>query len=318
MKKILSFWGGGIRGVFSTRLLLNVEKYLDEALDGFSFMESFDLYAGNSTGSIIALALAKGYSVGEIFKFYEQEGPRIFDRSTWRILSSIFGIRDDKYDSENLEIALNKYFGMDTIHALKKKIFIPTFSATENRMKFFTERDEEIYLLKDIARASSAAPTYFDPARIRPVGAENWEYYLDGGLGCNNPALCAFTEAQKIWKRGPEDIFLLSIGTGFMNPDYRPEDTMNFSLLDWAKKGIEITLDSVASRDGYILRNSVYADHPGNYIEFNTTLPPECAKMDDASPENMKRLIDLADQTFLYIKEAIPGRLEDLKDKLAA
>jgi predicted acylesterase/phospholipase RssA len=68
--------------------------------------------------------------------------------------------------------------------------------------------DSDIYLEK-IARATSAAPTYFEAVKIgnRKLG--------DGGFGCNNPSWEAYNEIQDMHNSDDKAIALLvSIGTG--------------------------------------------------------------------------------------------------------
>ena len=59
----------------------------------------------------------------------------------------------------------------------------------------------------EVARATSAAPSYFLPITIDDVK------YGDGGMNWNNPAREAILEARKKWPRRPIGI-LVSIGTG--------------------------------------------------------------------------------------------------------
>jgi patatin-like phospholipase/acyl hydrolase len=63
-KRILSLDGGGVRGILSLGLLLQIETLL-RARHGndpqFRLCHYFDLIAGTSTGSIIAALLAKGW-----------------------------------------------------------------------------------------------------------------------------------------------------------------------------------------------------------------------------------------------------------------
>ena len=62
----------------------------------------------------------------------------------------------------------------------------------------------------EVARATSAAPSFFKPMTIKnpppPVT------YVDGGLGYNNPAKLALIEAGRIWDHN--NVCLVSIGTG--------------------------------------------------------------------------------------------------------
>ena len=64
-----------------------------------------------------------------------------------------------------------------------------------------------------VAAATSAAPTYFEPARVDGVDGE----WLDGGVGANDPT--PFAIALALDER-PEEVFVLSIGTGGFFPLY--------------------------------------------------------------------------------------------------
>jgi hypothetical protein len=58
----------------------------------------------------------------------------------------------------------------------------------------------------EVARATSAAPRYFSPQQI------GRKKFLDGGIGCNNPAQEICNEIQAVHGRIPE--LIVSIGTG--------------------------------------------------------------------------------------------------------
>ena len=62
--RILSCDGGGIRGVITAKLL--------QALDP-SVIKNIDLFAGTSTGSIIALGLASGVPIDTILELYSSQ-----------------------------------------------------------------------------------------------------------------------------------------------------------------------------------------------------------------------------------------------------
>ena len=62
--KILACDGGGIFGVITAKLLQSLDR---------NVLDNIDLFAGNSTGSIIALGLASGVSIDTIFDLYSSE-----------------------------------------------------------------------------------------------------------------------------------------------------------------------------------------------------------------------------------------------------
>ena len=56
-------------------------------------------------------------------------------------------------------------------------------------------------------RATSAAPTFFDPIQIDD------EIFVDGGFGCNNPVEFVYNEARDMWP-GRDIGCIVSLGTG--------------------------------------------------------------------------------------------------------
>ena len=68
-RRILSIDGGGIRGTFPASFLATIEERLPHSIADY-----FDLITGTSTGGIIALALALGFSGREVLAFYETLG----------------------------------------------------------------------------------------------------------------------------------------------------------------------------------------------------------------------------------------------------
>jgi predicted acylesterase/phospholipase RssA len=76
-------------------------------------------------------------------------------------------------------------------------------------MRSFGTRDADPFpaCIWQVARATSAAPTYFQPIEIDDV------LYGDGGTGWNNPVKEAIAEARNVWPDRPIGI-VVSIGTG--------------------------------------------------------------------------------------------------------
>lgn len=78
----------------------------------------------------------------------------------------------------------------------------------------------------EAARATSAAPTFFKPIKIKipaPGGT-----FVDGGLTHNNPAELALSEAQRIWST-VKRFCLVSIGTG-RSKSVKIVDTNSYQL----------------------------------------------------------------------------------------
>ena len=81
--RIVSLDGGGIRGVLTAALL----ERLDIEQPGF--LAQVDLYAGTSTGGILALALASGLTPTEARNLYERLGAKVFKDSFWDNLKDL-------------------------------------------------------------------------------------------------------------------------------------------------------------------------------------------------------------------------------------
>jgi uncharacterized protein len=104
--RILSLDGGGIRGLVSAYMLLEIEKKLKEN-NKPPIREYFDMIAGTSTGSILAAGIALGYSIEELINIYTDRGLEIFPYQNlfdWGRMKMLFkyGISAPKFSNEGL------------------------------------------------------------------------------------------------------------------------------------------------------------------------------------------------------------------------
>ena len=167
--RILSFDGGGIRGLLSLILLQRLENELPGWLD------KTDLLAGTSTGGIIALGLAHGMTVAELRRLYEERGKLVFDDSWWDDLCDLGKTRGADYKTKNLETEVRRLLGNAKLKDLGKRVLIPAFDLDNEKPgercwapKFFNnfpgEDSDGDQLAYKVALYTSAAPTYW-PAR---------------------------------------------------------------------------------------------------------------------------------------------------------
>ncbi|WP_121964995.1 CBASS cGAMP-activated phospholipase [Myroides sp. N17-2] len=201
--KILSIDGGGIKGLYSARILEKFEqKFKCKTSD------HFDMICGTSTGGLIALALTSLITAENICKFYEDKGEIIFPSSKeFKIpflgKTSKRGIKQilwkGKFENEGLKKSLDEIFGDKIIGNANNLLCIPSYSVTEAKPKVFKYDHKEGNLSRDnrakmvdIALATSAAPTYFPMAELPYY---NNEQFIDGGVWANNPTLVGLLEA---------------------------------------------------------------------------------------------------------------------------
>ena len=242
-KRILALDGGGLRGILTLGMLQHIEDILRErhqASDDFRLCHYFDIIAGTSTGSIIAAALALGWTVQEIREHYFELGVNIFKRRFWRR-----GILWSKYVKNSLATELKSLFGEQTLlggDELKTGLLIVTkrldsgspWPISNNPYgKYYDDRESgsignRYYPLWQVVRASTAAPTYFDPEYFTIVDRPGFKpvagQFVDGGVSpFNNPALQALMYAtldgyRLRWKTGENRLLLVSLGTGMADP----------------------------------------------------------------------------------------------------
>jgi patatin-like phospholipase/acyl hydrolase len=217
--RILSIDGGGIRGLIPAVILDRIERRT-----GKPVAECFDLIAGTSTGGILAVALTRAgadgrprWKAAELIELYEAQGPRIFDRSLFKVLSSVFATEDEKYPRENLEAALEHYLGDARLRDALTDLLVAAYE-TEQRFPFFFKRrrarEDPAYdfAVRDVAYATSAAPTYFEPLKLETTDPVDYFSLVDGGVYASNPAMCAYAEARR--HHPDRTALVVSLGTG--------------------------------------------------------------------------------------------------------
>lgn len=231
--RILSLSGGGIRGYLSARVIAELER-------AKPFLDSVDLYAGTSTGAIIAAYCASGLmkSPDDLVGFYRHEGPKIFKRTTQQSILSFFGLYSSRYNPGYLEEVLRKIFGDMRLGELKKRVLIPAvdLGSTDRpyQAKYFdnfkgNSTDLDLSVV-DVLLASTAAPTYFYSHKIKFNNGFGDREYVDGGLACNHPAVSSICAALDDLGFGAEisQVYCLHIATG-----YYPKNA-----LGWRKRGV--------------------------------------------------------------------------------
>jgi predicted acylesterase/phospholipase RssA len=253
-KRILSLDGGGIRGILTLGILEQVEVLLRERHghdSSFRLCDYFDLIAGTSTGSIIAALLAQGASVREAIDLYRRLASTVFARRWWRR-----GILLPRYDQRALATFLQNQFGpncrLGDPERLRTGLLVVTkridtgspWPVGNNPFgKYFSPRPKSSsianrdYLLWEVVRASTAAPTFFAPQWIEIGRRQEADgsrdtvargNFVDGGVSPhNNPALQAYLYATLKgygiqWPTGADRLLVVSVGTGRVPTQRRP------------------------------------------------------------------------------------------------
>ncbi len=231
--RILCLDGGGIRGAFTAAVLATWADMLPKTAGQPLFVDRFDLVAGTSTGSILAVGLALGLTPGELVELYREHAEKIFPRKSG--LSIVFS---RKYDSAPLRAALETYLGDKVFTEAKRPLVIPTVSAVHGEAVLITtphspdrtaHRDMKAV---EAILASAAAPAFFADANVDgPIASGT---YIDGGMWANNPVLPAIIEAIGYLGTTADRIDILSLGT--MATEYDFSKALGGGLAQWGPR----------------------------------------------------------------------------------
>lgn len=289
--KVLAIDGGGIRGIIPAVILAEIQKRLSREL-----WQTFDLIAGTSTGGIIALGLGttcnngNPYSPDQLLKLYLQNGSAIFQKS-W--LTPLRQLLCPKYSSGGLEKTLERFFQGTEFCTALTPLLISSYNLQKQLPFFFKShliaaRPNYNWKVTDIARATSAAPTFFPPFHLSR-GAEDYAL-VDGGVFVNNPSMAAYVEARRLYPEASR-VIVVSVGTGDRQDNITFSQAKNWGLVGWAKQIVPVLMDSVSEAVDFELSALPECTY---YRLQALDLPPPAGQMDNVAPENLANLRSIA------------------------
>ena len=352
-KRILALDGGGIRGIVSLAFLERMERLLRERSGDASLRlaDYFDLIGGTSTGAIIAAGLALGHTVEHLIDVYLNLARQGFQRRWW-----LGGTLVPKFRAAALETAIRAHVGTATLGSdslrtgigiVAKRLDTGSVWIFHNhpRGRFFAPEDaspgsipNRDLPLAQLIRASTAAPSYFEPEMIEVAGGIRGAF-VDGGLSPHgNPALLMLMLATLQgygfrWPMGADRLMLVSIGTGGVDLAPRADrlgrmpaawlavsalrslmrdcDWLTQTMLQWM--GQSPTLWPIDSEIGNLADDSVGAAKLLHYLRYDVRLEREwlAAEADLA--------IDIEDLQTLWAfdRPVVAPRLLDIGRRVA-
>lgn len=258
---VLSLDGGGIRGILEAVQLTYLEK-----ATGKQCHELFDVFTGTSTGGILAAALSIGIPAENMLYLYMKCGNEIFKKGTGNHLNHK-GVYNTQYDHKFLEETLKlltKECDFKTSNGnddllIKKRLLITGYDLKNgsNVMADSSDPSYQVNKLYEILRMTSAAPTFFDPAKIKKnvtIDSINTvielEECCDGGVYANNPAEEALAllidQLNKQTNFAPFAINIVSLGTGNTAAQSSTSMSNKSALFSWTSKLIDDLFTSEA------------------------------------------------------------------------
>ncbi len=331
--KILSFCGGGIRGLISAQILdrLNV-YYTKTAGSDESLNETGDLFAGTSTGAIITNLLINGLTIEELRDFYHYIAPVLFSfknhdpsRPEYDTAKTI-----DFLTRKVPKLNLSRTFGDLPAgkHALMTSFTVskdtpqspgdtPTWGpvlfhnmqvGSDNHRWRGTPKVSTFYA----AMCSGAMPGMMGSIDIPQ---ENFIAMVDGAFLHHDPTLAAISTAVASGIN-LEDITVIDIGTGlmpqfisdvkpttnwgiqqYMEHKEVPASNMQPLFVNWNRQQpvMNMTLNGTSTDMVPSLAQMLLGDR---YVYLNPTLSKPIAE-DDTDPKALKEMMEAANDLDL-------------------
>lgn len=349
--KILALSGGGIRGVVSATILVEIEKELGAPLG-----QHFDLIAGTSTGSLLALGLAQGFSAKELLGFYIQDGIDIFpDFWNWlpRKIGQIFrdGLSRTLFDDSGLERVIQHRLGRDIrFGELKKPLIVTAYDIWNQAAVIFknTKAEHANIPAWEICRASCAYPGVFPahllsdreaiedhlktgPSRTTAPYRRNGKLIetiplIDGGFIAGNPGVCGLAERLR-WNHDfpewnlpcppppervdPKDIVVVQVNTGRDVQKVSAAQSRQWGLGSWQLLSLTALFTGNNLVTDYALRQQL-----GEENCFYLQPPLSGREIKPPIVANERHYYAMQKQTLDYLSHAGKEELEKLVQRL--
>lgn len=284
LRIIVSIDGGGIRGILPLMVLSEINQLTVRNRLCRNINECIDLSAGTSTGAIISAALMLKnnnkyqFLPENILNLYVARGPQIFTPST----------EENKRDFA-FKIILENTFGHIKLKDLATRFTFVSFDEHKNKPFVFSNLKEslrEVSLAKALL-ACSSIPEYFPPVKLGDF------LLTDGIKTAKNPAKIALDHARVFY---PDDVFLLiSLGTG----------NLRGSLQDDVEKSTRDIHESLVKE--------AESSEDLIYYRFQPDMHKANHDMDDATPENIEKLIQDGEDFIASNSEKFQKLIHDWK-----
>ena len=285
-RRILSIDGGGIRGIIPAMVVAHIEK-----LTGAPARDLFDLIVGTSSGGITALGLSLPgpgrpfrHAARRLVRLFDNQGKHIFERSLWRKVRSVGGVLEGSYSHEALESVLRKHFGTSTLGDCSVPTMVTAYDIRNRKTVFLKSWSSKYSKITcaSAARATSAAPTFFEPAELAWDGSTR--LLIDGAIFINSPAVSAYAEACELYSG--DAIKLLSLGTGEVTGSVDANATASESNA----RIVMTLLDSIFDGVAKAADKQMISFLKDSYLRIQTRLDLASDDIDDASKNNIEAL----------------------------
>ncbi|MBA4118594.1 MAG: hypothetical protein C0514_06860 [Candidatus Puniceispirillum sp.] len=290
--RILSIDGGGQRGIVPAALLSKIEEETGKPISAL-----FDVFAGTSTGSIIAMGLTvpgnfgPRYTAKDIVRIYETQGERIFEKGL-QYYTSLKGLIGPRYSPRNLKEILRDHFGETPLSHAIKPVYATAYDLESSTPVVFSseaaKEDPSIdFSMRKATRASSAAPSFFPPCRLS-IGKSQKVSLSDGCFWALDPTEMVY---ERVRQENPgARIVVVSLGTGTQDISMNHASSKSMGSLAWTGPFIGHLMHTQGHVARTRLKSEASLGRIDTYLRVNFTLDDDKGALDDTSPEGLAYL----------------------------
>ncbi len=292
-KFVLSFDGGGVRGLAAAVFLKALEKET-----GMSISKHFDLFMGVSAGGLSASFLAFNQtSAEELESFWSVDNLNLsMKRTFWD--KALYFNNKPKYTNAPREALLKKHFSESFMDESAKPLVLLAYDIERRTPLLMSSYGERRYRVFEAVMASSAAPLLYPTVKM-----ESGEWLIDGGVVDNNPSLIAYVEAKKLF--GADRVKVLSIGSGVNKKRIDGSASADWGPMGWLKNDV-LGLLLESQMDHELLMALIGED----YLRINSPMRSINADMDDSSDSNLKMIRNMGEMWWSQFGDDVKKFLE--------
>jgi patatin-like phospholipase/acyl hydrolase len=224
-------------------------------------------------------------------------------------VSAFKSLTGEKYPAGPLESVLDDVLGTTMLSEALVEVLVTSYEVEQAEPHFFTRHDArngDDVAMAFAGRATSAAPTYFEPAS---QGAESARRtFIDGGVFANNPTVCGFAHAMSLG-HDEDDMTVVSLGTGAVSRQWAYDEVREWGLANWIRPVLDITAHGANAAIDWQMR-SILKD--GSYFRLTPGMSDGRTSLDDASEQTVaalsaltRDLIERHDRVFDEIAAAV-------------
>ncbi|KAH2010646.1 hypothetical protein KXV43_007815 [Aspergillus fumigatus] len=272
--------------------------------------EIFDMIGGTSAGGLIAIMLGRlKMNVDQCIDAYVRISKQAFSRKNYLPIT-LQGEFRARFDSKTLEEALKAVVveqGLDEDALLwdpdtSCRVFVCTLKKITGKVVSFSSYEHwagqsslyKVLRIWEAGRATSAAPSFFDPLVIFDPVLRFERVFLDGALGANNSVAQMWFHAKMLWEEDLKSRLgcLVSLGTGM-----RSETEFTGGFIQELKLRKRTLTDSEFEADTFAYEHyDLVEEH--RYFRFNVS-----NALGDIGLEEVQKMDKIVSETRTYLAD---------------